>query len=152
MTNIFFAESKELLGDNGSFSKTSIPAPAMISLLRAEARSDSFIIPPLATLIILAVFFIFESLSVLNKFLVESFNGTCKVIISAFLVNSSISTILTLSSLYNSLFTYGSNPKIFILKDRALLITSLPILPRPTTPSTLFFNSFPTKLALSQRP
>jgi len=59
--SIFFAFIKGLLESNGSNSNTSIAAPEMISLFNAFAKSDSFIIPPRATLIILEVDFIDES-------------------------------------------------------------------------------------------
>jgi D-3-phosphoglycerate dehydrogenase len=95
--SIFFEFFNGLSLGKGSLEKTSMPAPEITSLLSASAKSDSFIIPPLATLIILASFFILEILFLSNKSFVESLRGTCTVIISLFSVTSSSVTIFTLS-------------------------------------------------------
>ena len=63
VNKIFFAFNNGLFFLIGSFSKTSIAAPAIKFLLRALAKSVSFINPPLATLIIRDVFFIILNLS-----------------------------------------------------------------------------------------
>ena len=57
--------------------KTSIAAPDIIPSFNAFARSNSFIIPPLATLIIFAEGFIAIKRSKLKRSFVSSFRGIC---------------------------------------------------------------------------
>ena len=60
----------------GSFSRTSIPAPAILSLFRASASATLSTTGPHAVLIKTASFFISAILSSLISFIVEALHGT----------------------------------------------------------------------------
>jgi len=96
-------------GTGGSEVKTSTPAPAMVPASRAASKAVSSIMPPLATLRILAVGFIFaSSVSLIIPF-VEAISGVCMVRKSATSNNSSIDeTSSTFAEAAREGLAYGS--------------------------------------------
>src|SRR5690606_38274600 len=76
----FFAFKSGLSGMGGSAERTSRPAPAIFSLLRANARSFSLINIPRLVFMMKAVGFINERVFVLIMFLVSSVSAQFKLI------------------------------------------------------------------------
>ena len=96
-------------------------------------------IPPRATLISTAEFFIFLNVSALNKSLFPS-AGQCKEIISDFVIISSTETAVTYSSVSGVALKYGSVP-ITLKPSACIFFAKLrPILPSPTTPTVSSLN------------
>ncbi|CAB5000921.1 unannotated protein [freshwater metagenome] len=136
----------------GSATKTSIAAPAIVPLPKACAKSDSLMIPPRATLIILNDGLANASILVSIKFTVCLFFGKCIVKISDCAITSSIDIISTFSSRARSAEINGSKAIIRMSKASARCATSAPIRPRPNMPRVLEASSIPSHLLRSQRP
>ncbi len=127
------------MSKGGSFESTSSPAPLIISLLRAKARSSSSIKAPRLTLIRSDVgFIVFNNFS-FTKPLLLSVCGQCNETTSASLKQVSKSTNVTPSILSRSGCVWYEIT--FIPNANAMRATACPIFPRPTIPNVFPFNS-----------
>ena len=121
-------------------------------ITKACAKSDSLIIPPRATLIILNDGLANASILASIKFTVCLFFGKCIVKISDCATTCSSDNISTFSSRARSTEMNGSNAIIRISNASARCATSAPILPRPKMPRVLEASSIPSHLLRSHRP
>ena len=134
----FFAFLKGQSSLIGSKVRASIPAPAIIPLFKASARSCSFITPPLAVLTKYAVGFIFARVSLFIISFVPSFKGQCIVTTSEISRSSSNETAFAGAFTFSGERVYETT---FIPKTSAISATLFPISPKPTIPIVIPLSS-----------